>query len=77
MNICNPTCYRIYVDALKKLCMYGLLQPLINEIHFNIVINYYPFFFDKWLNNANPWILMTLKCNHESKVIATSKKNSK
>lgn len=36
MNICNPTCYKIYVDALKKLCMYGFLQPLINEIHFNV-----------------------------------------
>jgi hypothetical protein len=76
MNICNPTCYKIYVDALKKLCMYGFLQLLINEIHLTLQNNYYPFFFDKWLNNANPWILMTLKCNHELKFIATSNKNS-
>ncbi len=45
MNICNPTCYKIYVDAFKKLCMYGFLQLLINEIHLTLQNNYYPFFF--------------------------------
>jgi hypothetical protein len=77
MNICNPTCYETYVDSLKNLCMYGFLQPLINEIHFNIVTRLSTHkLFHKWLNNANPWILITLKCNHELKFIATSNKNS-
>jgi hypothetical protein len=34
INVCNPTCYKTNVDALKKLCRYNFLQPLINEIHF-------------------------------------------
>ncbi len=41
MNICNrhpcnPTCYKIDVHRLKKLCKYGFLQPLVNETHLNI-----------------------------------------
>ncbi len=36
--VCNPTCYKTNIDALKSLCKYGYLQPLINETHFNIEI---------------------------------------
>jgi len=32
---------------------------------------------DKWLNNANSWILLASNCNHDLKFIATSNKNSK
>jgi len=32
---------------------------------------------DKWLNNANPWILMTYKCNHDLKFIVLFSKYSK
>jgi hypothetical protein len=42
----------------KKLCMYGFFQPLINKIHFNIEMRLLHIKkFNKWLNNANPWIL--------------------
>ncbi len=41
MNICNwhpcnPTCYKIDVHTLKKLCKYGFPQPLVNETYLNI-----------------------------------------
>jgi hypothetical protein len=36
--VCNPTCYKTNIDALKSLYKYGFLQPLINETHFNIEI---------------------------------------
>jgi len=32
---------------------------------------------DKWLNNANPSILSTSRCNHDLKFVATSGKDSK
>jgi hypothetical protein len=32
---------------------------------------------DKWLNNANPWILSAFRCNHDFKLIAISNKDSK
>jgi hypothetical protein len=38
MNVRNPTYYQTYVGALKKLCWFGFLQPLINETHFDIEI---------------------------------------
>lgn len=28
----NPGCYKTYINAFKEWCMYGFLQPLINEI---------------------------------------------
>jgi hypothetical protein len=34
-HVCNSTCYKTDGNASKKLCRYGLPQPLINEIHFN------------------------------------------
>jgi hypothetical protein len=36
--VCNSTCYKTNIDALKPLCKYDFLQPLINETHFNIEI---------------------------------------
>jgi hypothetical protein len=36
--VCNSTCYKTNIDALKSLCKYGFLQPLINETHFDIDI---------------------------------------
>jgi hypothetical protein len=32
---------------------------------------------NKWLNNANPWILLTFKCNHDLKFIVTLGKDIK
>jgi hypothetical protein len=32
---------------------------------------------NKWLNNANPWILLAFRCNHDDKFVATSGKDSK
>jgi hypothetical protein len=68
---CNLTCYKSNIDASKKLCKYGFPQPLINTTHIDndfgllhIKRN------DKWLNNANPWILSTSKSNHDFKFIA-------
>jgi hypothetical protein len=83
MNICNrcacnPTCYKTYVGASKKSCRYGFPQPLVNEIHFNIEMRLLHIKkFNKWLNNANPWILSASRCNHDLKFIAASSKDSK
>ncbi len=33
--------------------------------------------FNKWLNNANPWILLTSRCNHDLKFIVAFGKDSK
>ncbi len=32
---------------------------------------------NKWLNNTNPWILLTSRCNHNLKFIVASSKDSK
>ncbi len=62
----------------KKLCKYGFPQPLVNEIHFNIETRLSHIKrIDKWLNNANPWILLVSRCNHDLKFIATSGKDNK
>jgi len=62
----------------KKLCKYGFLQPLVNETHFNIKTRLLHIKrTNKWLNVANPWILLPLRCNHDFKFIITSNKNSK
>jgi hypothetical protein len=77
-HICNPTCYKTNVDASKNLCKYGFPQPLINEIHFNIETRLLHIkWIDKWLNNANPWILSALRCNHDLKFIVTFGKDNK
>ncbi len=64
--VCNPTCYKLDIDASKKLCKYGFPQPLINKTHFD---NHTELLhikrIDKWINNANPWILLTFTCNHD------------
>jgi hypothetical protein len=78
LHVCNPTCYKINVDVLKKLCRYNFPSPLINEIHFdNETKLLHIKRTNKWLNNANPWILLTSKCNHDLKFITTSGKYSK
>ncbi len=62
----------------KKLCKYGFPQPLVNETHFNIAMKLLHIKrIDKWLNNANPWILSTSRCNHDLKFVVTSGKDSK
>jgi hypothetical protein len=67
-----------HVDTFKTLCKYGFPQPLVNETHFNIetrlshIKRTY-----KWLNNANPWILLVSRCNHDLKFITTSGKDNK
>jgi hypothetical protein len=33
--------------------------------------------FNKWLNNANPWISSASRCNHDLKFIAAVGKDSK
>ncbi len=38
---------------------------------------YTQFLKNKWLNNANPWILSTSRCNHNLKFITTSSKDNK
>jgi hypothetical protein len=35
-HVCDLTCYKISINASLKCCKYGFLQPLINEIHFDI-----------------------------------------
>ncbi len=63
---------------LKKLCRYGFSQPLVNETHFNIETRLLHIKrTDKWLNNANRWILSASRCNHDLKFIATFGKDSK
>jgi hypothetical protein len=53
-------------------------QPLINTIHFDSDVGLLHIKrIDKWLNNTNPWILSTSKCNHDFKFIATSNKDNK
>jgi hypothetical protein len=77
-HVCNPTCHKTYVDASKILCRYGFPQPLVNEIHFNIETRFPRIKrTNKWLNNANPWILSASRCNHDLKFIATFGKDSK
>jgi len=57
---------------------YGFPQPLINETHFNIETRLLHIKkTDKWLNNVNPWMLSTSKCNHDLKFIATFSKDNK
>jgi hypothetical protein len=77
-HVCNPTCYKVDVDTFKKLCKYNFLQPLINVTHFvsktkllHIKIT------DKWLNNANPWILLASRCKQDLNFITTLGKDSK
>jgi hypothetical protein len=77
-HVCNPTCYKIDVDMSKKLCKYGSPQPLINETHFNIQTRLlHVKRINKWLNNANPWILSISRCNHDLKFIVAFDKDSK
>jgi hypothetical protein len=77
-HICNPTCYKIDVDVSKKLCRYGFPQPIVNETHFNIETRLLHIKrIDKWLNNANPWILLASRCNHDLKFIVAFGKDSK
>jgi hypothetical protein len=35
-HVCSPTCYKTNANMSKNIYMYGFLQPLINETHFNI-----------------------------------------
>jgi hypothetical protein len=77
-HACNLACYKSNIDASKKLCRYGFPQPLINTTHFDNDIGLLHIKRnDKWLNNANPWILSTSKCNHDLKFIATLDKDNK
>jgi hypothetical protein len=76
-HLCNPTCYKTYVGVSKK-CRYGFPQPLINETHFNIETKLLHIRrIDKWFSNANPWILLASRCNHNLKFMATFDKDSK
>jgi len=69
-HVCNPKCYKKNVDMSKKLCRYRFLQPLVNETHFNIERRVlHIVFIYKWLNHANPWILLASRCNHDLKFI--------
>jgi hypothetical protein len=77
-RVCNLACYKSNIDASKKLCKYGFLEPLINTTHFdNDVGLLHIKRIDKWLNNANPWILSTSKCNHDLKFIVAFNKDNK
>jgi hypothetical protein len=58
--------------------MYRFPQLLVNEIHFHIDMRILHIKrFDKWLNNANPWILLASRCSHVLKFIATFDKDNK
>jgi hypothetical protein len=73
----QSTCYKTDVDASKKLCGYGFPQPLLNETHFNIETKLLHIKrTNKWLNNANPWILLASRCNHDLKSIVASSKDN-
>jgi len=77
-NLCNPTCYKTNVDGFKKLCRYCFHQPLINEIHVgNEIKNLNIKRTNKWLYNANPWILSASRCNHDLKFTVASGQYSK
>jgi hypothetical protein len=80
MTFINWWIYAIdaYVGASKKSCRYGFPQPLVNEIHFNIEMKLLHIKkINKRLHNANPWILLALRCDHDLKFIAASSKDSK
>jgi len=54
VNMYNPRCYKTYINAFKEWCMYGFLQHVINEIHFDIEIRLLHIKrTNKWLK-ANP-----------------------
>jgi hypothetical protein len=83
MNVCNQhrcslACYKNNKDFKNQLCRYKFPQTLIQETHFE-----HEFEFlhmkrnDKWLNNANPWIMNVCHCNHDLKFIVVSRKDSK
>jgi hypothetical protein len=77
-HVCNPTSYKTNVNTLKKLFKYNFPQPLINETHFDNKTNLLHIKrTDKWLNNANPWILLASRCNHDLKFIVTLSKDNK
>ncbi len=82
MNVCNrhmrnPTCYKLNVDASKKLCRYAFPQTLVDKTHFdNETELLHIKRTNKWLNNANSWILSASKCNHDVKFIATFGKDN-
>ncbi len=77
--MCNPTHYKNVNDDLTRLySRYKFPTPLVEKTHFDketnllhlIKMNY-------WLNNANLWITMGCRCNHDFKLIATSGKDGK
>jgi uncharacterized HAD superfamily protein len=75
---CNPTCYKLNVDASKKLYKYGFPQTLVDKTHFdNDTKLLHIKRTNKWLNIANTWILSTSKCNHDVKFIVVSGKDNK
>ncbi len=77
MNMYNPGCYKTYINAFKEWCMYGFPQLVINEIHFDIEIGLLHIKrTNKWLN-ANPWISLASRCNHNLKFIIAFGKYSK
>jgi hypothetical protein len=79
-HVCNPTCYKSGHRCFKNHCTrYGFPQNLVNKTHFdndNTELLHIKRI-DKWLNNANPWILSTSKCNHDLKFIAAFGKDIK
>jgi len=51
---------------------------IVNETHFNIEIRLKHIkITNKWLNNANSWILLASRCNHHLKFITTFGKDNK
>ncbi len=62
----------------KTLCKCGFLQPLNNEINFNIKMRLLHIKKkDTWLKNANQWILSVSKCSHDLKFTKTFGKDKK
>jgi hypothetical protein len=77
-HVCNPTCYKNDKNAANKLCKYGFPHIIINETHFdNETELLHIKWTNQWINNENPTVMVSCRCNHDLKFIAASGKDAK
>ncbi len=67
-HMCNPTCTNRMLMLQKSFVSMGFFKPWLTKRIKRT---------NKWLNNANPWILSSSRCNHDVKFITASGKDNK
>jgi hypothetical protein len=77
-HVFNPISYKNDKDATNKLYKYGFPLKIINETLFdNEAKLLHIKQTDQWINNANPTIMVSCRCNHDLKIIIASRKDAK